>query len=1327
MALVIVLILVVLLCGLVVAFFSRALSQRQISDNSANQIRVELLARGAIDAILGDLKTEIAAGSRGITIGSGTAAKTLYLSGTSTTANRPFVPYRVGTGDGLPNLVKRSAQNQTFFPAAGDYNFANNTITDSGTSTVFYPPSNRATAVSSTASSLNGRYITPARWNKPLLMPMTSATNGTFTAPDWILVARDGSNPILSGTTVSAEVKWSNGKPTTVVGRYAYAVYDEGGLLDMNVAGYPFTAFTANPVEIARKGALAFADLTQLPLTSGSFSQGDIDKLIAWRNAATATSGFAYISAVRSNTTGFLSVTAGSGSQTDRAFISRQSLINFLGSCTLSISGSAAWPLLQYMGTFSRGLEQPSCAPPVDRPKIVPPAADEKPILAVSASVVDSNLAPMGNYRGGNDGNDGNIAGDDIINPRLLEIRAASAFPRNDGTTAKTGEPLVLKRFALNRLAWLTCKGPSGPSLANPSGRNASDADILALKNAGITDDFLQQGTDANIKKYFGLTWTTSTPASVRPDYEPPNFWTYGNGITDSDGKMYIGTLQKVRDANREPDFFELLKAAICAGSLGKAAAEEGREPYCAGFYYQLKDRQIDPQIIQIGANIIDQFDADGYPTRIVFDNSSTPSASGNPLVIRGCENLPSLYRVRIGLVQFAAPDARAAADITATINQYTAGSGTPLNPGNMVMLARPELWNPHAQTSASGNPSPTAFRLYAESAPPSDGGLINDPLLNINVKARGGSIYTDSANCYTSLTLSGGTPATGSSIFAKNYNYALSGTNSYYGCTATATGMIGGKLGTSNCYGLGSELLFDLTNASLFREPTLLQEKGLPTGTNLGVGPGNVIATTGTYSGAVHGTDLETNSVGNFIGFHLGELPMKWISYTSGTYNLIAATQAGFGVSNLTVRLQYRSDAGQWVTCSESYLRQSVNPTMMTFTSGTAAPLLRWNGFDPRSSRFGYTAVGPAQTPELFNQSERPGIPTTSGAGGANGLTGRSLPGSIFTNLTSASNLTPDLWHLIGWHLPGTSGNAPTAIRTGDFSQNVLNFGGSCQYYTDADDIVRRAAGAYAATSNADGLPMATGNNGSRPIILNRPFRSVAELGYVFKGTPWKNLDFFTPETGDAALLDVFCISEPQKPLVAGKVDLNTRQAPVLQAILAGALKNELDSAATDTISSDAATIANTVVARTTSSTNSRGPFANISELAGRLVGKGVSGAGSEAYTAPADRNGNAWTYSGLVAELTGTSGNNTIYSNTTDNKIQRRAETAVRALSDAGQTRVWNLLIDLVAQTGKYPESSTRRDQFLVQGEKRYWFHVAIDRLTGQILDSTLEPVSE
>jgi len=52
---------------------------------------------------------------------------------------------------------------------------------------------------------------------------------------------------------------------------------------------------------------------------------------------------------------------------------------------------------------------------------------------------------------------------------------------------------------------------------------------------------------------------------------------------------------------------------------------------------------------------------------------------------------------------------------------------------------------------------------------------------------------------------------------------------------------------------------------------------------------------------------------------------------------------------------------------------------------------------------------------------------------------------------------------------------------------------------------------------------------------------------------------------------------------------------------------------------------------------------------------------------------------------------------------------------------------MIDLVAQAGRYPPNANSLDQFVVEGEKRYWLHVAIDRFTGKVIDEKIEPVSE
>jgi hypothetical protein len=235
--------------------------------------------------------------------------------------------------------------------------------------------------------------------------------------------------------------------------------------------------------------------------------------------------------------------------------------------------------------------------------------------------------------------------------------------------------------------------------------------------------------------------------------------------------------------------------------------------------------------------------------------------------------------------------------------------------------------------------------------------------------------------------------------------------------------------------------------------------------------------------------------------------------------------------------------------------------------------------------------------------------------------------------------------------------------------------------------------------------------------MMLHRPFRSVSELAYVFSDTPWRNLSFSTPESGFAPLLDIFCISNSvdPSPLVAGKVDLNTRQAPVLKAILAGVCRDELNSVLLT--GSEAGAIADALIARTedTSSTTGKGPLLNISTLGGRYGAGFSNGVAATAASQP---------YDGFSKDLGGLySGGST----SANNIVGRFRESAMRALSDTGQVGTWNFLIDLVAQVGRYPTSARTPQEFLVEGEKRYWLHLAIDRQTGEVIDRQIELVNE
>src|SRR5581483_9497616 len=103
-------------------------------------------------------------------------------------------------------------------------------------------------------------------------------------------------------------------------------------------------------------------------------------------------------------------------------------------------------------------------------------------------------------------------------------------------------------------------------------------------------------------------------------------------------------------------------------------------------------------------------------------------------------------------------------------------------------------------------------------------------------------------------------------------------------------------------------------------------------------------------------------------------------------------------------------------------------------------------------------------------------------------------------------------------------------------------------------------------------------------------------------------NVDFFTPESGDTGLLDVFCVNEPPPTaIVAGKVNLNTQQGPVIQAILANSYRDELlntSDALPSLSSTEASKIANLLVGITgSSSVAGRGPLVNVGDLVGRYV----------------------------------------------------------------------------------------------------------------------------
>src|SRR5947207_2827138 len=133
-ALIIVLAFVVLLTGLVLAYFSRTATDRQLAQSSFNDTDADILARSALDIVVGDFKQEIVNGSTNIAPG-GTA---FY----SPTPAANVLPQRSGnptfvqpeTNDPIPNLIRRSVRSDPILaPGIASRASALNSATDMST------------------------------------------------------------------------------------------------------------------------------------------------------------------------------------------------------------------------------------------------------------------------------------------------------------------------------------------------------------------------------------------------------------------------------------------------------------------------------------------------------------------------------------------------------------------------------------------------------------------------------------------------------------------------------------------------------------------------------------------------------------------------------------------------------------------------------------------------------------------------------------------------------------------------------------------------------------------------------------------------------------------------------------------------------------------------------------------------------------------------------------------------------------------------------------------------------------------------------------------
>ncbi len=650
-ALVISLIAVVLVTVLVVAFFSRALLNRQVSFSSISQVRADLLAHSALDIVTGELRQEIVDHSNPPVNGAYTPVTPNYM-----------LPYKDGVSGADANV--------------GTYTIckvaASNTPIDHGSSNTF------GSSVGIDQPSINGRSQSQQSWftNGPGL-------GSTTTLPTWVYLARNQTIP-----TTLAAANYDPNSDTYVIGRFTYTVYNTSGLLDANVAGYP--ASSTDPalptLDIATKASLAYADLTALGIT-----QAQTTALAKWRNQATfslaslATASKPLVfDEWASALPGIGSTVPGNGTTAiDKMALEAASTGHVVAAAGDNVFVSRR-DLLKYVTT--NGLDKDTSSNPTYIAGNLShfSAASNAPSWGPSNLTDTSGGASVATTYGTNANSTTSV---NRLVPAVLWKQAGNVQHYNDdGTYTKiavtTSDPVVLRRFSLAKIAWLGHNGANATAFSSTVGTTQQAAAIQAC---------------------FGLSWDQT---NLR--------WTYNNGDPSN-----ILTLEQVRGLatnastglQREPDFFELLKAGILSiedPATGKSSGSLGEQPGTAanltgtvptttgpmGSLFDTFSADEDFHVLQIGANIIDQADSDNYPTAIYMNLQQFPGQPGMAALyntVFGVENLPMLDAMGLITVQM----------------DCMADNG----PEGAWM--QPELWNPHESTTATNvSTTPTSLRL---------------------------------------------------------------------------------------------------------------------------------------------------------------------------------------------------------------------------------------------------------------------------------------------------------------------------------------------------------------------------------------------------------------------------------------------------------------------------------------------------------------------------------------------------------------------------------------------------------------------------------------
>jgi len=1298
-ALVIVISLIALLTVVTVALLLIVGQSTQRTANEVAAHQSEALAQTAFEVLLADLSDEMASGSNPVVLPEPKRADGTTYRVYDLTNKREGMRVTSSVITGAPGgnvLAKQSQPEKPFHtwplvPGKVPLVRASTVTTDSGNTP-----------------------FAPALWEMPKYLAPADLFSSS-TAPRWIYLARNGSNPTTYSDTLRRE-KVSGGEPNPefVLGRYAYNLYNTSGLLDINVAGHP-RASDPNGVpseqRVGDKGSQAFADISVLP----GMSTEAMDLVARWRHQWQADTALNEKYLQRSEGAGWRSMFAN-----DNVFLNRQDLLAFWQSQSLPLEALAS------LTHFSRDLNAPSYRPDPARPR-----------LSVAAN------------QGGNDA----VGFDDVINPDPMVYDAG-----------RKGE-MIQRRFPLDRLV----------HVATPKG-GALDADTIA-----------------KAEKYFGLRWESAE-----------GVWSYVHARPNGS----ISTLVNV-PLDREPNFFELLKASIITGSLGKQCSSHHFEGYRTATTSGANDANTrmskhwlqrgtkaaldaatDLQILQIGANIIDQADTDSYPTTIRFNRPTAPAA---PYYLFGKEDVPYAVMTRI-----TANRGRSRSDIRVYNHDWATGNFQPVAASSVFEVnfgLQVRLWRPHQ--AVEDYDGPAKFRIRPRHAVVSGSGSKiwttngwwmpgSMPRYNFVCSANANHFNTFTYTspppitracsvCGTSNTLAGRVsivpPDREANYMPQNstayQSPTANGDYSYWGGPSDNYGAAGQPFSYPRIFDGSESIVLNLDHGSnAFRDSQLVYsaEHGASAGYSVSGSNYEVRAndfpraglpsSSTQVAGFVLGKALtaKPESTGDnasrlrFRFFHFRSSPLdvimeyqvpgtsQWRMYQQAEF--IYATTNGGGYNGNAARGGGDACFGltDWETNAVVHSSYLVDPrTWMWGGIGNVEELsgnISWNRSN--EGQAGRYAKGRWNT-------------STDISTGANTNYGRPL---YLPN--------PNYFDL-GWNLNGWQGSAAYqsndydrrqfhAVVENDFDLWQRGASGSRRRknfaYKDPDGVTRYgvaalneydqnqflgnpmvsrfSVGASGAISTAESLA-------GRPRVLNRPFRSVGELGYVFRGTPWRDIDLLYSNSPDAALLDVFCVNEhldadgnevistsssssssaAAAEVVAGRVNLNHAGVDVVTALLRGAGR---DKSGTFLTAEEARQIA-TVFVSAVNGQQSQLEFKPMVSLADLVYHpKPLTG------TSLQDER-----KTGLMLLLSDQ------FSGAEDRSIKDRRQVVTRALTSGTTVRTWDFMMDLVVQSGRLSPKAASLTDFNAAAERRYWVHFALDRITGRLLDVQWERVTK